>query len=252
MSLPNRWPVSRLSKLRKRAISVESAVTTTELTLPGLAGPEVAPEIDPNHWIERAPQKRLMLFAGRSNTDLAQKIAERIGVELGAVELKTFANGETYCRYVESIRGADVFLIQTGCEPVDRNLMELLIMIDAAKLASAKRITAVIPWYPYSRQDKKSRPRESISAKLVADMLQTAGADRVLTMDLHAGQIQGFFEIPVDHMTALPMFADYFKRLGLENDLVAVAPDTGRTKLAGKFAEMVDGALVVLNKDRPA
>jgi ribose-phosphate pyrophosphokinase len=193
-----------------------------------------------------------MLFAGRSHPDLAQRIADKLGIQLGDITLRTFANGETYCRYEESVRGADMFLVQTGSDPVDRNLMELLVMIDAAKLASAKRITAVIPWFPYSRQDKKSRPREPITAKLIAEMLQTAGADRVLTMDLHAGQIQGFFEIPVDHMTALPMFADYFQRLGLENDLVAVAPDTGRTKLAGKFAEMIDGDLVVLNKDRPA
>src|SRR5947207_15853920 len=153
MFLPNLWQGSRRGRKRKRVTSVEGVTTgTSELTLPGLAAREVAPEIDPNHWLERTPHKRLMLFAGRSNPDLAQKIAARVGVELGAVELKTFANGETYCRYGESIRGADVFLVQTGCEPVDRNVMELLIMVDAAKLASAKRITAVIPWYPYSRQ----------------------------------------------------------------------------------------------------
>jgi ribose-phosphate pyrophosphokinase len=227
---------------------------TTELTLPGLATPEVAPALDPNHWIERTPHKRLMLFAGRSNMDLAQKIAERIDVELGAVELKTFANGETYCRYGESIRGADVFLVQTGCEPVDRNLMELLIMIDAAKLASAKRITAVIPWFPYSRQDKKTRPREPISAKLVAEMLQTAGADRVLTMDLHSGQIQGFFRIPVDHMRALPLFVQYFRDRGLFGEkVVSVSPDAGRAKVAGKFGEMLETTgFAIMNKTRPA
>ena len=125
-------------------------------------------------------------------------------------------------------------------------------MIDAAKLASAKRITAVLPLYPYSRQDKKSRPREPITAKLVAEMIQSAGADRVLTMDLHAGQVQGFFEVPVDHMTALPMLAQYFRDLGLPEELVAVAPDTGRTRLASKFAEMIGGDLAVLQKDRPA
>jgi ribose-phosphate pyrophosphokinase len=234
---------------------VEGATTTrAELTLPGLSVPEAAPAIDPNHWLERAPQKRLMLFAGRSNPDLAQKIAARIGVELGAVELKTFANGETYCRYGESIRGADVFLIQTGCEPVDRNLMELLIMIDAAKLASAKRITAVIPWFPYSRQDKKTLPREPISAKLVAEMLQVAGADRVLTMDLHSGQIQGFFLIPVDHMRALPLFVDYFRLKGLYGDtVVSVSPDAGRAKVAGKFGEMLETqGFAIMNKTRPA
>ncbi|MBA2741208.1 MAG: ribose-phosphate pyrophosphokinase [Actinobacteria bacterium] len=193
-----------------------------------------------------------MLFSGRSNPELAQRIAERLNIELGRVNLKTFANGETYCRYEESIRGADMFIVQTACEPIDRNLVELLIMINAAQLASAKRITAVIPWYFYARQDKKSRPREPISARLVADMLQAAGADRVLTMDLHAGQVQGFFRIPVDHMTAVPMFAQYVRDLGLKTPIAVVSPDTGRTKLAGKFAEMIGGDLVVLNKERPA
>ena len=175
---------------------------TIEQKLPGL---EVAPEKPApkaGHAIPLTPQKRLMVFAGRSHPDLSQRIAERLGVELGEIELKTFANGETYCRYCESIRGADVFLVQTGCPPVDQHLMELLLMIQAAKLASAKRITAVIPWFPYSRQDRKAKPREPISGRLVADMLQLAGVDRLLTMDLHAGQLQGFFTIPVDHMTA--------------------------------------------------
>ena len=166
--------------------------------------------------------------------------------------LKTFASGETYCRYEDSIRGADIFIVQTASMPVDQHLMELLIMINAAKLASAKRITAVIPWYFYVRQDKKSRPREPITAKLVADLLQTAGADRVLTMDLHAGQVQGFFEIPVDHMTAIPMFAKYVRDLNLGEGIAVVSPDTGHAKIAGKFAEMVAGDLVILNKVRPA
>ena len=144
-----------------------------------------------------------------------------------------------------------MFIVQTACDPVDRHLMELLIMINAARLASAKRITAVIPWYFYARQDKKSRPREPITARLVADMLQSAGVDRVLTMDLHAGQVQGFFHIPVDHMTAVPIFAQYIRDLNLTKPIVAVSPDTGRAKLAGKFAEMIGGDLVVLNKERP-
>ena len=176
----------------------------------------------------------------------------QIGCELGEVTLKTFASGETYCRYEDSIRGADIFIVQTASMPVDQHLMELLIMINAAKLASAKRITAVIPWYFYVRQDKKSRPREPITAKLVADLLQTAGADRVLTMDLHAGQVQGFFEIPVDHMTAIPMFAKYVRDLNLGEGIAVVSPDTGHAKIAGKFAEMVAGDLVILNKVRPA
>jgi ribose-phosphate pyrophosphokinase len=197
------------------------------------------------------PEKRLTLVAGRSNPELAALIAAQLGCELGTVTLKTFANGETYCRYEDSIRGADVFIVQTAALPVDQYLMELLIMVNAAKLASAKRITAVVPWYFYVRQDKKSRPREPITAKLVADLLQTAGVDRVLTMDLHAGQVQGFFEIPVDHMTAVPMFAQYVRDLNLDAPLAAVSPDTGRAKLAGKFAEMIGGDLVILNKVRP-
>ena len=225
---------------------------TTELTrLPGLEVREVGTVAQPSHWLERAPQKRLMVVAGRSHPELAQLIAQRLGVELGGVTLKTFADGETYCRFEESVRGADMFIVQTAAKPVDQNLWELLIMVNAAKLASAKRITAVMPWFFYARQDKKSRPREPITAKLVADVLQTAGVDRVLTMDLHAGQVQGFFNVPVDHMTAVPMFAQHVRDLGLGDEIVAVAPDTGRTKLAGKFAEMIGGGLVVLNKERP-
>src|SRR5580765_6087153 len=147
---------------------------TTELVappLPGLDVVEATPAVTPGHFIERGPQKRLMVFSGRSHPDLARRMADQLGVELGDVELETFANGETYCRYGESIRGADVFLVQTGCEPIDRHLMELLFMIQAAKLASAKRITAVMPLFPYARQDRKAKPREPISARLVADML---------------------------------------------------------------------------------
>jgi ribose-phosphate pyrophosphokinase len=226
---------------------------TIEQTLLGLDVDRAAPEVSTGHAIPLTPQKRLMVFAGRSHGELAQKIAKRLDVELGEIELVTFANGETYCRYCESIRGADVFLVQTGCEPVDRNLMELLLMIQAAKLASAKRITAVIPWFPYSRQDRKAKPREPISGRLVADMVQLAGADRVLTMDLHAGQIQGFFTIPVDHMTALPLFAQHFRDLGLTGDgIVSVAPDAGRAKHALRFAEMIAAEFAIMHKTRPA
>ena len=228
--------------------------TTTELPLPGLetVEPVLSPASAAGHWIERGPHKRLMLFSGRSHPDLAVKIGERLGVELGEVTLKTFANDETYCRYEESIRGADLFLVQTGCAPVDKHLMELFIMIQAAKLASAKRITAVIPWFPYSRQDKKSAPREPISGKLVADVLERAGADRVLTMDLHAGQIQGFFSIPVDHMTALPLFAQYFRDRGLTGEgVVSVSPDPGRAKMAVKFGDMIEAGFAIMHKSRP-
>jgi len=224
---------------------------TTELALPGLEGQATVTQEKPGHWLERGPQKRLMVFSGRSHTDLALRICEQLGVQLGEVELSTFANGETYCRFDESIRGADIFLVQTGCDPVDQNVMELLFMIQAAKLASAKRITAVIPLFPYARQDRKAKPREPISARLVADMLQLAGADRVLTMDLHAGQIQGFFQKPVDHMTALFMLTQYFSDLGLP-DLVVVAPDAGRVKLNKKFASKIGAELAILDKERPA
>jgi ribose-phosphate pyrophosphokinase len=224
---------------------------TAELALPGLEGAAVTQPVQ-GHWLERGPSKRLMVFSGRSHPDLARQIAEKLGVELADIELDTFANGETYGRYIESIRGADVFLVQTGCQPVDRNLMELMFMIQAAKLASAKRITAVMPLFPYARQDRKARPREPISARLVADMLQLAGADRVLTMDLHAGQIQGFFTIPVDHMTALPLFARHFRDLGLTGSgIVSVAPDEGRARMAVRFAEMIEADFAIMHKTRP-
>ncbi len=226
----------------------------TELTtIPGLETLErPQPAGERGRWIERGPSGKLMLFSGRSHPELAERIADKLNIELGEVQLKTFANGETYCRYLESIRGADVFIVQSCAPPVNDHLIELLIMIDAAKLASANRITAVVPWFPYSRQDKKSAPREPITAKLVAEMLEGAGADRVLTMDLHAGQIQGFFKIPVDHMTALPLFAQYYRDKGLHGDgVVAVAPDPGRAKMATKFAEMLEADFAMMRKTRP-
>ncbi|MCW3013076.1 MAG: ribose-phosphate pyrophosphokinae, partial [Solirubrobacterales bacterium] len=201
--------------------------------------------------------KRLMLFSGRANPELAAKIAGKLGVDLGPVTLKTFSNGEVYCRYEESIRGADVFIIQPTCGNPDTGvsandaLMELLLMIDAAVGASAHRVIAVCPWFGYSRQDKKSAPREPISARLVARMLESAGADRVLTMDLHAGQVQGFFQKPVDHMTAMMMLTQYFSDLNLQ-DLVVVAPDAGRVKLNKKFASKLGAELAILDKERPA
>ena len=205
--------------------------------------------------IDRDDSKRLMVFAGRASQELGQRIAARLGIELGEVRLETFANGEIYVRFEESVRGADVFLVQSTSRPVNDSLVELLIMIDAAKLASAHRITAVIPWYGYSRQDKKSAPREPITAKLIANILEAAGVDRVLTMDLHAGQVQGFFSVPVDHMTALPMFVDHFKERVYEGEIaermVVVSPDAGRAKLANHFAERLGATLAVLTKQRP-
>ena len=226
----------------------------TELApLPGLEVTPAVAEPRPGHFIERGPQKRLMVFAGRSHPGLANRIADQLGVELGEIELETFANDETYCRFGESIRGADVFLVQTGAPPVDRNLMELFLMVQAAKLASAKRITAVMPLFPYARQDRKAEPREPISARFIADALQAAGADRVLTMDLHAGQIQGFFTIPVDHMTALPLFSRHFRDLGLTGpDVVSVSPDAGRAKMAVRFAEMIEAEFAIMHKTRPS
>ena len=231
---------------------------TTELALPGL---DMTPEHTPQphgergRWLERGPSGKLMLFSGRSHPVLAGRIADQLNIELGEVELKTFANGETYCRYRESIRGADVFLVQ-ACHGRAANdyLWELMVMIQAAKLASANRITAVMPWFPYSRQDKKSSPREPITATLLADVLDAAGVDRVLTMDLHAGQIQGFFRIPVDHMTALPLFARYYREtLGLHGDgVVVVSPDPGRAKMAAKFAQMLEADWAIMSKTRPA
>jgi ribose-phosphate pyrophosphokinase len=201
--------------------------------------------------------KKMMLFSGRANPELAAEIAGKLGIGLGAITLKTFSAGEVYCRYEESIRGADVFIVQPTCaNPVtgitaNDALMELLCMIDAAVGASAHRVVAVMPWFGYSRQDKKSALREPISARLVAHILEAAGADRVLTLDLHAGQVQGFFNKPVDHMTALFMLAEYFTELQLE-DLVVVAPDVGRVKLNHKFAETIGAELALMTKERPA
>jgi ribose-phosphate pyrophosphokinase len=202
--------------------------------------------------------KRLMVFGGRSSGELAARIAEHLDVDLGAVSLKTFANGEVYCRFEESIRGADVFLVQStaaneqhGMTPNDA-LMEMLTMIDAAQGASAHRIIAVMPWYGYSRQDKKSAPREPISARVVARCLETVGVDRVLTMDLHSGQVQGFFEIPVDHMTAMPMLTQYFLDQHFDDDLVVVSPDAGRVKMARNFARKIGTHWAVMEKERPA
>lgn len=194
--------------------------------------------------------RRMMVFSGTTNPELAEGIARHLGVELGNVKIRQFANGEIYVRYLESVRGADVFIVQSVCGSVNDALMELLIMVDAAKRASARSITAVIPHYGYARQDKKSAAREPITAKLVADLLSTAGVDRVIAMDLHQGQIQGFFDQPVNHLTALPILADYFESLGLEN-LVVVSPDVGRAKACKKLSDMLGASLAIMHKGRP-
>ncbi len=200
--------------------------------------------------MELGPRKRLELFAGRSHRGLAEEIAANLGVELGEANLREFADGEVHCRFDASIRGSDVFVIQTHCAPVNDSLMEQLIMIDAAKRASASRITAVCPYYGYSRQDRKSAGREPITAKLVADLLTVAGAQRVVGVDLHSGQIQGFFDFPVDHLTATPVLVDYLLRND-PADLVVVAPDAGRVKVAERFSQLLGADLAFVNKRRP-
>jgi len=194
--------------------------------------------------------RRMMVFSGTSNRELAEDVARHLGIELGNVKISKFANSETYVRYLESVRGADVFLIQSACNPVNDSIMEMLIMADAAKRASARSITAVVSHYGYARQDKKSAAREPITAKLVADLMTTAGIDKVIAMDLHQGQIQGFFDQPVNHLTALPILADYFESLDLK-DICIVSPDVGRVKVAKKFADMCGASLAIMHKGRP-
>jgi ribose-phosphate pyrophosphokinase len=194
--------------------------------------------------------KRMMVFTGSANPELAEGIAQHLGIELGNVKIDRFANGEIYVRYLESVRGADVFLVQSVANPVNASLMELLIMADAARRASARTITAVITHYGYARQDKKSAAREPITAKLVADLITVSGVDRVITMDLHQGQIQGFFNLPVNHLTALPILADYFESLKLK-DVTVVSPDVGRVKVCKKLADMLGAELAIMHKGRP-
>src|ERR671914_568008 len=177
-----------------------------------------------------------MIFSGSAHPELAQEIANHLGMKLGSVESATFADSQTYARFSESVRGSDAFVIQSICDPVDHHIIQQLIMVDALKRASAKRITAVCPLYPYSRQDRKARGREPITAKLMADMYEAAGADRMVSVDLHTGQIQGFFDVPFDHLTAMPLLADYFAQM-LENDFVIVSPDAGRVRLAEKWVQ---------------
>ena len=189
-----------------------------------------------------------MIFAGGSNIPLAKKIASRVGKHLGMIELKRFSDGEIWVKYGENIRGLDVFLIQSTNPPAD-NLMELLIMIDAAKRASAKTITAVIPYFGYARQDRKDQPRVAITAKLMANLLTVAGADRIITMDLHAAQIQGYFDIPFDHLYGSSVFKDKIEFY--KQNLVVVSPDVGGIKIARAYAKMLDCGLVVIDKRRP-
>ena len=199
--------------------------------------------------MEFQPKKRLQLFAGRSNPALAEEVAAHLGVKLGNPNLVDFADGEIRSTLGESVRGSDVFILQTHSMPVNDHIMEQLIMIDAAKRASAKRITAVCPLYGYARQDRKSTGREPITAKLVADLLTTAGADRVVSIDLHSGQIQGFFDIPFDHLTAMPVLVEHLRYV-VGPGAVVVSPDTGRVKVAERFAKRLDADVASVYKRR--
>lgn len=191
----------------------------------------------------------LRIFSGNSNPPLAEAICRHLGIPLGAISLARFSDGELYCQILENVRGKDVFIIQPTCCPVNNNLMELLIMIDAFKRSSAARITAVMPYYGYARQDRKDKPRVPISSKLVADLLTAAGTNRILSMDLHAGQIQGFFNIPVDHLYAAPVLVEYFRNMDIP-DLTVVSPDAGGVERARAFAKRLDADLAVVDKRR--
>ena len=194
---------------------------------------------------------KLKLFTGNSNKELAEKMADYLGITLGDAEVYNFSDGETFININENVRGCDIFLMQSTSNPVDKNLMELLIMIDAMKRASANRITAVVPYYGYARQDRKTASRVPITAKLVADIVTTAGADRVLSMDLHAGQIQGFFNIPVDHLYAAPVLLEYIKEKKYEpTDIVVVSPDAGAVERSRSFAKHLGANLAIIDKRR--
>jgi ribose-phosphate pyrophosphokinase len=210
--------------------------------------------VGPDEKSERKPQRarvddKFKIFCGTANEPLADEVCAFLGLTRGQAMVTRFKDGEAYIQIQENVRGADVFVIQPTCRPVDEHLMELLLMMDALKRASARRITAVIPYFGYARQDRKDKPRVPISSKLVADLLTTAGADRALIVDLHAPQLQGFFNIPVDHLFASPVLVDHFKRLNLPN-LTVVSPDAGGVERARFFAKKVDAALAIVDKRR--
>jgi ribose-phosphate pyrophosphokinase len=202
--------------------------------------------------MELVPKKRLHLISGRANLPLAEEIATKLGVQLGNANLAEFANGELHCRFGESVRGTDVFIIQSHSAndhlTLNDSIMEQLIMVDAARRGSARRITVVCPFYGYARQDRKSEGREPITAKLVANMFKVAGADRIISVDLHSGQIQGFFDGPVDHLMAMPVLCHFLERLG--DDLVVVSPDAGRVKVAERYAQILHADLAIVHKRR--
>ena len=212
----------------------------------GAASPNVAPAIQPVPMVER---DRLCVFSGTANPTLTAEICAQLHAPVSEASIQTFSDGETYLQIKENVRGMDVFVVQPTCSPVDKNLMEMLLMLDALRRASAKRITAVLPYYGYSRQDRKDKPRVPISAKLVASLIETAGANRVLTMDLHAAQIQGFFDVPVDHLYAAPVMADQFRMRDLPN-LTIISPDAGGVERARGFAKRLKAPLAIIDKRR--
>lgn len=202
-------------------------------------------------WTTTDNQKSLMLFSGRAHPELAEAVAQELDIKVTPQTARDFANGEIFVRFEESVRGSDAFVLQSCPAPLNKHLMESLIMIDALKRGSAKRITAILPFYPYARQDKKHRGREPISARLVADLLKTAGADRIITVDLHTDQIQGFFDGPVDHMHAQGQLSEYVKDKYGTKDITVVSPDSGRVRVAEKWADALDGApLAFIHKTR--
>lgn len=196
------------------------------------------------------PINQFKVFSGTANLELAKKICDYLNIPLGECIIRRFSDGEIFVEIKENIRGADIFIIQPTCPPVNEHLMELLIMVDATRRASARRITAVVPYYGYARQDRKTAPRTPISAKLVANLIVTAGARRVLTMDLHAGQIQGFFDIPVDHLYALPVFLKHIKESFPNNDIVIVSPDAGGVERAREYAKRLNAGIAIVDKRR--
>ena len=215
---------------------------------------EKKPLMSPDEKSERKPQRarvddKFKIFCGTANEPLCDEVCSFLGLTRGQARVTRFSDGEVYLQIQENVRGADVFLMQPTCNPVDMHLMELLLMMDALKRASARRITAVIPYFGYARQDRKDKPRVPISSKLVADLLTTAGADRALVVDLHAPQLQGFFNIPVDHLFASPVLVDHFKKLNLPN-LTVVSPDAGGVERARFFAKKMDAALAIVDKRR--
>ena len=199
--------------------------------------------------VQRMRFEQLKIFTGNANPALAAKICGALGCTLGAASVEPFSDGEIRLQILENVRGADVFVVQPTCTPVDRHLIELLLMMDALKRASAERITAVLPYYGYARQDRKDKPRMPISARLIANLIQTAGADRVLTLDLHAAQIQGFFDVPVDHLFAAPVMLEYFDSIG-RRDMTMVSPDAGGVERARAFAKHMNAPLAIIDKRR--